>query len=79
MSANLLLEQQVSWLIFEGCPQGPPLALEVITQTPTLISLAEQGPAGPVGPRGEQGLQGPPGPQGVSGLEAGYAVDGGNF
>ena len=76
MNANLLLEQQVSWLIFEGCPQGPPMALEVVMETPTLVSLAEQGPAGPIGPRGEQG---PPGPQGVSGLEAGYAVDGGNF
>ena len=76
MSANLVLEQQVSWLIFEGCSQDPPMALEVFMETPTLISLAEQGPAGPIGPRGEQG---PPGPQGVSGLEAGYAVDGGNF
>ena len=76
MSANLILEQQVSWLIFEGCSQGPPMALGVVMETPTLISHAEQGPAGPIGPRGEQG---PPGPQGVSGLEAGYAVDGGNF
>jgi len=76
MSANLVLEQQVSWLIFEGCSQGASMALEVVMETPTFVSFAEQGPAGPIGPRGEQG---PPGPQGVSGLEAGYAVDGGNF
>ena len=78
MTTQLFLTQEITRLFFEGCSDAP-LALEVVTQTPKLISLAEQGPAGPVGPRGEQGLQGPPGPQGVSGLEAGYVVDGGNF
>lgn len=73
-------------LTYDGCETQtleieatPPASLSVITQIPTLIAAAEQGPAGPRGDRGEAGSQGPPGPQGVSGLESGYAVDGGNF
>lgn len=78
MTTQLLLDQEMTRLFFEGC-SDPPMALEVVNVTPTLVSLAAQGPAGAAGPRGEQGLQGPPGPQGISGLEAGYIVDGGNF
>lgn len=73
-------------LSFDGCEQQtleiaaiPAAQLALIEQFPTLIAVADQGPAGAQGLRGEQGLPGPPGPQGVSGLEAGYAVDGGNF
>jgi len=78
MTTQLLLDQEITRLFFESC-STPPMALEVVNVTPTLVSLAAQGPTGAAGPRGEQGEQGPPGPQGVSGLEAGYAVDGGNF
>lgn len=73
-------------LTYDGCntqtleiDATPMASIEVITQSPTLIAAAEQGPPGAQGLRGETGLQGPPGPQGISGLEAGYAVDGGNF
>ena len=78
MTTQLLLDQEITRLFFEGC-SDPPMSLEVPHVTPTLVSLAGQGPPGIAGPRGEQGLQGPPGPQGISGLEAGYIVDGGNF
>jgi hypothetical protein len=78
MTTELLLAQEITRLFFEGCSEAP-MALEVMNVTPTLVSLAAQGPTGAAGPRGEQGLQGPPGPQGISGLETGYIVDGGNF
>ena len=75
-----------SSLTYDGCETqtleiaaAPPTALQVLRQETVLIAAAEQGPRGAQGERGLQGLQGPPGPQGISGLEAGYAVDGGNF
>jgi hypothetical protein len=55
---------------------APPIALEVVVQSPVLVSANEQGPPGPQGLQGPPGEPGPPG-QGV--LDSAFILDGGNF